>query len=192
MVFNAIHLTDSELDYGIGLWVTVILGDIFRYRLLLLFCTISYTLMYIIFIIHNLHIILSMNGIVRHIVINHLSRFIIMFVIHISSSHNITSTQSYLYDTFNIVATTHCLILIYQLFLQLFNIFVTYIHINAMPTLYKDLHVIMFVLLHLYCMYFCPSWQSIFSIAILHVDGEIPKASNSKFFLNHFFIEINT
>ena len=24
------------------------------------------------------------------------------------------------------------------------------------------------------------------------IDGEIPKASNSKFFKNHFFIEINT
>ena len=81
------------------------------------------------------------------IVINHLFRFTIMFVIHSSSSHNITSTQLYLYDTFNIVSTTNCLILIYQLFLQLFNVFVTYIHISVMPTFYGDLHVIMFVLL---------------------------------------------
>ena len=92
-VFNAINLADSELDYGIDLWFTVILGDIFRYRLLLLFCIIFNTLMSIIFIIHNLHFILSMNGIVRHIVINHLSRFTIMFVIHSSSSHNKTSTH---------------------------------------------------------------------------------------------------
>ena len=160
---------DSELDYSIGLWLTVILGDIFRYRLLLLFCIISDTLMYIIFIIHNPHIILSMNGIVTHIVINHLSRFTIMFVIHTSFSHNITSTQPYLYDTFNIVSTTNCLILIYQLFLQQFNVFVTYIHISVMPTFYGDLHVIMFVLLHLYCMYFCPFWRIIFSIAIQYV-----------------------
>ena len=102
--------------------------------------------MYIIFIIHNLHIILSMNGIVRHIVITHLSRFAITFVIHSSSLHNITSTQPYSYDTFNIVSTTNCLILIYQLFVQLFNVFVTYIHISVMPTFYGDLQAIMFVL----------------------------------------------
>ena len=111
-----------------------------------------------------------MNGIVRHIVITHLSRFTIIFVIHSSSLHNITSTQPYLYDTFNIVSTTNCLILIYQLFLQLFNVFVTYIiHISVIPTFYGDLQVIMFVLLHLNCMYLCPSWRSIFSIAIQYV-----------------------
>ena len=82
-----------------------------------------------------------MNGIVRHIVIN-------------------------LYDTFNIVASTNCLILIYQIFLQQFNVFVTYIHISVTPTFYGALRVIMFVLLHLYCMYFCPSWRRIFYIAI--------------------------
>ena len=38
-----------------------------------------------------------------------------------------------------------------------------------MPTFYGDLQVIMFVLLHLYCMYLCPSWRSIFSIAIQYV-----------------------
>ena len=109
-----------------------------------------------------------MNGIVRHIVITHLSRFTIIFVIHSSSLHNITSTQPY-YDTINVVSTTNCLILIYQLFLQLFNVFITYIHISVMPTFYGDLQVIMFVLLHLYCMYLCPSWRSIFSIAIQYV-----------------------
>ena len=38
-----------------------------------------------------------------------------------------------------------------------------------MPTFYGDLQVIMFVLLDLYCMYLCPSWRSIFSIAIQYV-----------------------
>ena len=110
-----------------------------------------------------------MNGIDRHIVITHLSRFTLIFEIHSSSIHNITSTQSYLYDTFNIVSTTNCLILIYQLFLQLINVSVKYIHISVMPTFYGDLQVMMFVLLHLYFMYLCPSWRSIFPIAIQYV-----------------------
>ena len=38
-----------------------------------------------------------------------------------------------------------------------------------MPTFYGDLQVIMFVLLHLYFMYLCPSWRSIFPIAIQYV-----------------------
>ena len=45
-VFNGLSLTNSELDYGIALWLTVILDDIFRYRLLFLFCISSYTYVY--------------------------------------------------------------------------------------------------------------------------------------------------
>ena len=73
-----------------GLWLTVILGDLFQYRLLFLLFIILYTLMYFIFIIHNLHIMPLMNC------------FNIKFVIHTSVLHNITSTQPYLYDIFDI------------------------------------------------------------------------------------------
>ena len=75
-VLNGFAHMDFEFDYGINLWLTVSLVGISRCCLLFSFCITLHTWMYIIFIIQNIYITPSMNGIARHhIVIKQLSFF---------------------------------------------------------------------------------------------------------------------
>ena len=60
-VLNGLAHMDSELDYGINLWFSVSLVGISRCCLLFSFCIMLHTLMYIIFIIHNIYIYYTVN-----------------------------------------------------------------------------------------------------------------------------------
>ena len=60
-VLNGLAHMDSELDYGIYLWLTVSLVGISRCCLLFPFCITLHTLMYIIFTIQNIYITPSMK-----------------------------------------------------------------------------------------------------------------------------------
>ena len=60
-VLNGLAHMDSELDYGINLWLTVSLVGISRCCLLFSFCITLHTLMYIIFIIQYIYIYYTVN-----------------------------------------------------------------------------------------------------------------------------------
>ena len=174
-VLNGLAHMDSELDYGINLWLTVSLVGISRCCLLFSFCITLHTLMYIIFIIQNIYITPSMNGIARHhIAIKQLYLFsITYYVIYYSfSSHSIIIMQILFNYTFNIVSTTNCNSKIYDLFVKLINHFKIYSLTTLIFIFYPSLNLTPFLFLYYllsYFMYICPFWRVTFSSAIQYI-----------------------
>ena len=172
---NGLAHIDSELDYGINLWLTVSLVGISRCCLLFSFCISLLTLMYIIFIIQNIYITPSMNGIARHhIAIKQLSCFTITYyVIYYSfSSHSTIIMQILFKYTFNIVYTTNCNSKIYDLFVKLINHFKIYSLTTLIFIFYPSLNLTPFLFLYYllsYFMYICPFWRVTFAIAIQYI-----------------------